>query len=384
MGREEVRSATDRGDVSLARGGDSHVVIRLSGSWRLATGVPSADDLAAELTRSAAREVTFDAGGLGEWDSALIAFLERLAEICSERDVRMDRDRLPAGVQRLLRLAEAVPEQPGVRRGPSREPWLGRFGRRATAIANGGREDLAFLGDATLSFGRLATGRARFRGRDLLLLIQGCGASALPIVTLISVLVGMIFAFVGAVQLSRFGAQIYVADLVAIAIVREMGAIMTGIIMAGRTGSGFAAELGTMKVTQEIDALSTLGLSAVDFLVLPRILALSLMMPLLTIYSDVLGIVGGGVVGTGLLDFTMRQYAHEAHEALTLTNCVIGVGKSFVFGLLVAVAGCARGMQCGKSSSAVGDAATSAVVTGIVLIIVADGLFAVIFNVLGI
>ena len=384
MGRQGVRSATDRGDVSLARGADANVIVRLSGSWRLATGLPSADDFAEQLVRSAARRVKFDARDLGEWDSALIAFLDRVGELCRERGVPIDGGDLPPGVQRLLRLAAAVPEQTGARRGASRRPWLERFGQSSMAIAAAAREDLAFVGDVAFSLGRLAAGRARFRARDLLLLIQGCGASALPIVTLISVLVGMIFAFVGAVQLSRFGAQIYVADLVAIAIVREMGCIMTGIIMAGRTGSGFAAELGTMKVTQEIDALSTLGIPPVDFLVLPRVLALCLMMPLLTVYSDVLGIVGGGLVGTGLLDFTARQYAHEAHEALTLSNCTIGVAKSLVFGLLVAIAGCGRGMQCGKSSSAVGDAATSAVVTGIVLIIVADGVFAVIFNVLGI
>jgi phospholipid/cholesterol/gamma-HCH transport system permease protein len=227
-------------------------------------------------------------------------------------------------------------------------------------------------------------GRARVRAQDLAVLIQECGAEALPIVTLISVLVGMILAFVGAVQLQRFGAEIYVADLVAIAMVREMGCIMTAIIMAGRTGSGFAAQLGTMKVTQEIDAFATLGISPMDFLVLPRLVALGLMMPLLAIYSDVLGILGGGLVSVGMLDFTPFQYWTEAQRVLTFTNCTIGIGKSVVFGALVALAGCLRGMQSGKSSSAVGEAATSAVVTGIVLIVAADGLFAVVFSILDI
>ena len=189
---------------------------------------------------------------------------------------------------------------------------------------------------------------------------------------------------VGAVQLTRFGAQIYVADLVAIAMVREMGCIMTAIIMAGRTGSGFAAQLGTMKVTQEIDALTTFGFSPMEFLVLPRILALSLMMPLLCVYSDVLGIIGGGLVSVGMLDLTAVQYFNESKAAVTLTSYSTGLGKSIVFGVLIALAGCLRGMQSGSSSSAVGDAATSAVVTSIVLIVVADGLFAVVFNVLGI
>jgi phospholipid/cholesterol/gamma-HCH transport system permease protein len=235
-----------------------------------------------------------------------------------------------------------------------------------------------------LSLGRLVRGRARFRRVDLFLIVQACSAEALPIVTLISVLVGMILAFVGAVQLSRFGAQIYVADLVAIAMVREMGCIMTGIIMAGRTGSGFAAQIGTMKVTQEIDALATLGIPPIDFIVMPRVVALSLMMPLLTVYANILGIIGGAVVSVGMLDVTLSQYVNESNAAVTLTSYATGIGKSVVFGVLVALSGCLRGMQSGKSSSAVGDAATSAVVTGIVLIIVADGLFAVAFNALGI
>jgi phospholipid/cholesterol/gamma-HCH transport system permease protein len=261
---------------------------------------------------------------------------------------------------------------------------VARVGAATLATWEGTREALAFFGEATFATGRLLTGRARFRLSDFLLVVQGVGAAALPIVTLISVLVGMILAFVGAVQLERFGASIYVADLVAIAMVREMGCIMTGIIMAGRTGSGFAAEIGTMKVTQELDALTTLGLPPMDFLVMPRMLALSLMMPLLCVYADVLGIIGGALVGIGMLDVTLAQYVNETRNAVTLTSYSVGIGKSFVFGVLVAIAGCLRGVQCGKSSSAVGDAATSAVVTSIVLIVVADGLFAVVFNVLDI
>ncbi len=207
-------------------------------------------------------------------------------------------------MQRLLRLAEAVPERPDVRRGADRRGWLERLGIGAIAAWEANRQAFEFLGDVTLSAARLVRGRARLRAQDLALFIQGCGVDALPIVTLISVLVGMILAFVGAVQLQRFGAQIYVADLVAIAMVREMGCIMTAIIMAGRTGSGFAAQLGTMKVTQEIDAFTTLGIPPMDFLVLPRLVALGLMMPLLTVYSDLLGIFGGGLVSVGMLGLT--------------------------------------------------------------------------------
>ncbi len=202
--------------------------------------------------------------------------------------------------------------------------------------------------------------------------------------TLISFLVGTIFAFVGAVQLERFGATIYVADLVGIAVVREMGAVMTAIVMAGRTGAAYAAQLGTMKVTQEIDALTTMGFSALDFLVLPRLLALCLMMPLLCLYADALGVLGGSVIGIGMLKLPPVTYFNQTFHAVALSDLAGGVLKASVYGVLVALAGCLRGLQSGSSSSAVGDAATSAVVTGIVAIIVACGIFAVVFYILGI
>jgi len=240
------------------------------------------------------------------------------------------------------------------------------------------------VGEATLSFGRLLRGQANFRRGDLALIIQECGAQALPIVTLINFLVGLIIAFVGAVQLQKFGAGIYVADLVAIVTVRELGCIMTGIIMAGRTGSGFAAQLGTMNVNQEIEALSTLGVSSMDFLVLPRMLALSLMMPLLCCYADLIGILGGATVAINMSGQSPTQYWVETRGAIGLVDVGLGIGKSVIFGVLVALAGCLRGMTSGRDAAAVGEAATSAVVLGIVWIIVTDGIFAVLTNILGI
>jgi len=371
-----------RGEVSLEPAGDGTLIAHLSGEWTLEGALPSAAPVREALAGDGVRRLRFETSGLGEWDSALVTFLAAVSDLARERKIELDAEGLPEGARRLLRLAAAVPEKPGVRRTAARAPFLERVGTTAVEVVRAERETLDFLGEVILSIGRLVTGRARVRIQDVLLFVQECGAQALPIVTLISILVGMILAFVGAVQLEKFGAEIYVADLVAIAMVREMGCIMTGIIMAGRTGSGFAAQLGTMKVTQEIDAFATLGISPMDFLVLPRMLALVMMMPLLTIYSDLLGIVGGGLVSAGMLDITPFQYLTEGKRVLTMTNCVTGIGKSVVFGGLVAFAGCLRGMQCGKSSSAVGEAATSAVVTSIVLIVVADGLFAVVFNIL--
>ena len=194
----------------------------------------------------------------------------------------------------------------------------------------------------------------------------------------------MILAFVGAVQLKQFGAQIYVADLVGIAMIREMGAMMTGIIMAGRTGAAFAAQLGTMKVTQEIDAFTTMGFSPLEFLVLPRVIALILMMPLLCLYADFVGVLGRRRHRCRHAGSFLATYFRQTANAISLPDVFGGVFKSSVYGVLIALAGCLRGIQCGNSSSAVGDAATSAVVTGIVAIVVACGIFAVVFYVLGI
>jgi len=230
----------------------------------------------------------------------------------------------------------------------------------------------------------MVKGSARFRMSDLLLFIQQCGAQALPIVTLISLLVGLILAFVGAVQLQMFGAQIYVANLVGLAMAREMGAMMAAIIMAGRTGAAFAAQLGTMQVNEEIDAFKTMGINPVEFLVLPRMLALVLMMPLLCVYADLMGIIGGAIVSIGMLDISAVEYYNQTVMSLNLTHLGVGVFKSAVFGVLVAIAGCLRGIQCGRSSSAVGDAATAAVVTGIIFIIVSDAVMTVIFTIIGI
>jgi phospholipid/cholesterol/gamma-HCH transport system permease protein len=374
----------EQGQVSFQRTGDA-VLIRLSGEWRLRGGLPSAALVQRELESSpTVRGVALEAQALTSWDSSVLTFLVEVSELCRQRGIAMDRTGLPAGVRRLLELAEAVPEKKGARKEEVETPFLERIGNTAIGAGDSLGEMLKFLGEMTITFARLLRMKARFRAVDLFLLIQQCGAQALPIVTLISFLVGVILAFVGAVQLKQFGAQIYVADLVGIAMIREMGAMMTGIIMAGRTGAAFAAQLGTMKVTQELDAFTTMGFSPLEFLVLPRVIALVLMMPLLCLYSDFVGVMGGAAIGVGMLDLSWTTYFRQTASAIDLTDVFGGVFKSSVYGVLIALAGCLRGIQCGNSSSAVGDAATSAVVTGIVAIVVACGIFAVVFYVLGI
>jgi phospholipid/cholesterol/gamma-HCH transport system permease protein len=371
--------------VSFNHADDATLLVRFSGAWRLRGGLPSAALVQRELeSTSPLHRIAFDADGLKSWDSSVLTFLVEVSELCRQRGIIMDRAGLPAGVRRLLELAEAVPEKKGARQEAVETPFLDRVGNTAIGAGVSMGEMLKFLGEMTLTFIQLFRMRVRFRAVDLILLIQQCGAQALPIVTLISFLVGVILAFVGAVQLKQFGAQIYVADLVAIAMIREMGAMMTGIIMAGRTGAAFAAQLGTMKVTQEIDAFTTMGFSPLEFLVLPRVIALILMMPLLCIYSDFVGVLGGAAIGVGMLDLSWVTYLRETSNAISMTDVFGGVFKSSVYGVLIALSGCLRGIQCGNSSSAVGDAATSAVVTGIVAIVVACGIFAVVFYVLGI
>jgi len=376
---------TEENNFLLMRERDSELVIRISGTWRLQDGLPSVDAVKKEIERSPhPRLMLFDTQELAGWDSSVVWFLTKVSELCREIGIAVDWGKLPKGLRRLVELAEAVPEKKGARREFVAMPFLKRVGQSAIGAISSLTEALNFLGETAFTFLKLVPMKVRFRAVDLFLFIQQSGPQALPIVTLISFLVGVILAFIGAVQLRRFGAQIYVADLVGIAIVREMGAVMTGIIMAGRTGAAFAAQLGTMKVTQEIDAFTTIGLPPQEFLVFPRIVALVLMMPMLCLYADFMGILGGAVVGVGMLDISWTTYFRETINAITLTHLFGGLFKSTVYGVLIALCGCLRGLQCGKSSSAVGDAATSAVVTGIVAIVAACGVFAVVFYVLGI
>jgi phospholipid/cholesterol/gamma-HCH transport system permease protein len=354
--------------------------IELAGHWRLQDEFPPLTDVTQALeVAPPVQRLEFGTSELAGWDSGLVSFLLDLLNLAAQRQVAVDQEGLPDGLRRLLHLATAVPERQGARREVRLEPILDRVGKATIAQAAAVGDIMGFIGEAILALGKLLRGQARFRPVELLLLIQECGAQALPIVTLICFLVGAILAFIGAVQLGKFGAQIYVADLVALAMALEMGAMMTAIIMAGRTGAAFAAQLGTMTVNEEIDALTTLGLSPMEFLVVPRMLALVTMMPLLTLYGDLMGILGGGLIGLTVLNISPTEYFQETRHALTLGAFAQGLIKSSVYGTLVAFAGCLRGMQCGRSAAAVGQAATSAVVTGIVCIITASAVLTVIF-----
>jgi len=363
---------------------DQPVEIRFQGDWRIHADLPSLETLVDQLTADTLPSdgIVFATGELEAWDSGFLTFLHRLFAYCRENGINVGTEGLPAGARRLLALSEAMPEDEKAPPSGSDRSWLSWIGAQTVAVAAGAQAMLAFVGEVATAFGRLVTGRARFPFGEFWVLVQDCGVRALPIVSLISVLVGLILAFVGAVQLKMFGAQIYVANLVGLGMVREMGAMMAAVIMAGRTGAAFAAQLGTMQANEEVDALVTLGISPIEFLVLPRMMALVLMMPLLCLYADLMGIVGGALVGVSMLELPLQQYLVQTQNAVALNHFAVGLFKSLVFGVLVALAGCLRGMQSGRDATAVGEAATRAVVTGIVAIIVSDAVITVICNIL--
>jgi phospholipid/cholesterol/gamma-HCH transport system permease protein len=344
--------ATDDGyQLSFVPAAADTLQIGLAGSWQIRHSLPSSAELESQLSSHPdIRQLTFDTSGMTGWDSALLTFLIRLTDMASQKRISVDQSGLPDGVQRLLQLAAAVPERKGARREATKVPILARVGNQATSAAGSVVKALTFVGDVTLSLGRLFLGRAQFRFSDLALIIQQTGAQALAIVALISFLVGLILAYIGAAQLAQFGATMYVADLVGIGMARAMGAMMTGIIMAGRTGAAFAAQLGTMQVNEEVDALETLGISSMDFLVLPRMLALILMMPLLCLYSDLFGILGGLFVSVTTFDIGVMEYLHRTQEAVHIRHFVVGIINAAVYGVLVAIAGCYQGIKCGRSS----------------------------------
>ncbi len=355
----------------------------LTGNWT--QGQPRADfsRLRSDLYGSTVQHLSVDTAGLVSWDSTLMAFLLQCHNYTQDENIEFLTPDLPAGADKLLRVATAVkthtrPESPAI-------TWIDALNpaQLIATVPAYFRESLAFIGEVGIALGRLVTGKSNTRMSDFKHFCYQAGPEAFAIISLTSVLVGMILAYLGAVQLQQFGAEIYVADLVVIGTLREMGALMTAIVMAGRTGAAYAAQLGTMQTNEEIDAITTMGISPIEFLVVPRILALIAMMPLLTIYADLLGVVGGGIVAGGM-GITPLQYINQAESSLHFSHLFVGLLKSVVFATLIAIAGCRSGINSGRSSAAVGQAATEAVVTAIVYLILADAAINILFQQLGI
>ena len=358
--------------------------IRLNGVWLITTGIPRVNEVITQVTQlKDIQQLTFDTSGMEKWDSGLVAFLFHLIRESGHKHLQVNLQGLPPGIQKLLALALKINEKVITEKAQD-ESFFTRVADNVLKRWDGLLSLLNFLGQIAVAFGRLIMGRVYFRWDEFMVILQRCGADALLLVSLISVLVGIILAFIGATQLKLFGAQIYIANIVGIGMVRVMGAMMASILMAGRTGASFAAELGLMQTNEEIDALQTLGVSPVEFLVIPRILALVIMMPLLTLYADLMGILGGFIISIGLLGLNPVEYWQHTQSSVALSNLWVGLIHSFVFGIIIAIAGCFRGMQCKRSAVAVGEATTSAVVSAIISIVIATAVITFVCQVLGV
>ena len=365
--------------VRVEEAGGGAVAVTLGGVWKVTAAQPDwfPDGLA---VKPSALRIAL-AADLGEWDSSLLLFIHEVRNWAKAEGVACELGALPEGMRTMLAQFTQACDQ--VKPEDHTRNFVTVVGVAAEDVWAKIREIARFVGECVLSMVFLAKNPHKFRFRDCLDEMQQCGAMSLPIVSLISLLVGLIMAYQSAILMRQFGADIYVADAVGLVMVRELGAMMTAMILAGRTGAAFAATLGNMRANDEIDALETLGIRPVDFLVMPRLIALGLMMPLLALYANCLGILGGMLVSLGLLDIPPQAYWVETMTAIDLSDISTGVIKASVFGVLVGLAGCHRGLLADRSAAGVGQAATSAVVMGLLLIIIADAFFAVAFNVLG-
>ena len=335
------------------------------------------------LAKHKPKRLTIDAASVDYCDGTGAGFLLNLGNQQKRANADFEIQNLSAQFEQLLAIHD-----PGqlLFQKPKQRTLRGlteNVGKATVGMASDIKTLIVFTGELTVSLLEVILHPKRLRWKDAILMVELAGANAVGIIALMSLLLGLILAFQSAGPMARFGAQIFVIDLVAISTTKELAPLITAIILAGRTGSAFAAELGTMKVKEEIDALTTMGLEPVKFLIAPRVVAAVFVTPLLTIFSMVFAIVGGAVVMRSL-GFTMITYVNRVQSAIGLTDILGGLFKSLFFGILVASIGCLRGMQTASGAQAVGISATRAVVSGIFLILCADAIFAVLYYYLGI
>jgi len=338
----------------------------------------------AAVRQAAARKIVVDASAVEYCDGAGIGMfvdlmrMPRLAQ-SGPVEVRNLRPEFEALLDQFDPAVLAEDHDPP----PPRRRAIEEVGVHAARIGHDMREQIAFIGAMAAALAHAARHPTRVRWRDVWAICERVGADALPIVALISFLMGLIIAFQSAVPMKRFGAEIFVADLVGLSMLRELAPLMTAILLAGRSGAAFAAEIGTMQVNQEIDALTTMGLDPVRFLVVTRVLAALLMTPILTLFADLVGLIGGAIT-MQTFGIPLITFVHEVDSIVDFPDFMAGFVKAFVFAVLIAAIGCLRGLQTTTGASAVGDAATRAVVSGIILIVITDGIFSVIYFVLDI
>jgi phospholipid/cholesterol/gamma-HCH transport system permease protein len=327
-------------------------------------------------------ELVIDAAAVTAMDTSGAWLLHRTIRALEARGHTVRVQGLRPEFEALLRLV--VSRVPATRAPAAVPPGvLARIGRQAWDSLLGGLGLLTFLGEVAVALARALAQPRRIRWRPILYNLQTAGFQALPITGLLTFLLGIVIAYQGAEQLRRVGANIYIADLVGLAMVRELSPLITAIIVAGRSGSAYTAQIGTMKVTEEIDALRTVGVAPMDQLVLPKLLALVVALPLLTVYTDVMGILGGMVMARAQLDVSYLTFLDRLEEAVSLKSYVIGVGKAPVFAAIIALVGCYQGFQVTGSAESVGRQTTVSVVQSIFLVILTDALFSIAFSWLG-
>lgn len=371
-------ASTSTPATAVIRSEDNALTVVISGEWRIINARPDWAQLSKSTTPA---DLRFELAELAHWDTSLVLFVAAVADWSQTHHVKCDLQNLPKALQRLVGHFDDKTRHPVPKERPHN--FLETVGQAALEIYQKSLQYARFVGECTISIVYLTRNPSKFRWRDTLAEMQRCGAMALPITGLIAFLVGVILAYSGAVILRQFGGDIWVADLVGVTMTREMAAMMTAIVVAGRTGAAFAAEIGNMRANEEVDALTTLGIRPIEFLVVPRLVALGVMMPLLALYANALGVVGGMAISWGLLDIPPAAFWVEMLTIVDLSDLMTGMIKATTFGAIIGFAGCLRGLQASRSASGVGEAATSAVVTSILLIIVSDAIFAVLFNILG-
>lgn len=374
MALSAQNSAVFRADTSRDGSTCLSIVGRLDstttgGMWRQAM---------ATIARANASELIIDASGIEYCDGAGIALLVHLRNYQSARGGQLTIQGLHPEFQELLKDATAGDSLSPTAPIEAHTNFVEQIGKGVFDILQDIGAVISFVGELFLAMVQAARHPRRVRWGDTLKIAEAVGVDALPIVMLVGFLMGLIMAFQAAVPLGQFGAQIFVANLIGLAILRELGPLMTAIVLAGRSGSAFAAEIGTMKVREEIDALKTMGLEPVRFLVVPRVIAALVMTPLLTVFADLVGLMGGSVVLLSL-GFPLITFFHQLQTAVSYGSPVGGLVKAFFFGILVAAIGCLRGLQTKTGASAVGVSTTSAVVSGIILIVITDGVFSIIY-----
>jgi phospholipid/cholesterol/gamma-HCH transport system permease protein len=326
------------------------------------------------------KNVVIDLGAVEYFDSSAVAILIEVHRLCSELQNSLRLINVPPRIQSFLDLVEFEHfKVAGILRPEPGPGLLVQIGDGALTVRRNVRDIIAFIGESVTALARDLSHPRNLKWDRIWQLIDRSGSDAVPIVTILSFLMGAILAFQGAIQLRKFGANIFVADLVSVSICLEMGPLLTSLIVAGRSGAAYAAQIGTMQVTEEVDALRVMAIDPIRYLVCPRILAVALILPCLTLFADLLGVLGGCVVAAFSLDITPVGYFNQVQKVLEVSDVAKGLVKSFVFGIEIATIGCLRGFQVRGGAESVGNATTSAVVTSIFILTVTDAVFAVLF-----